>query len=218
MMNKAASLLEHQGANPFRVNAYLRAAETLRNLKDDVSAILRSKGLQGLTALPGIGPAIGAAIVEMVRTGRWSQLERLRGSLDPEALFAKVPGVGPALARRIIDALHLDTLEALEAAVHDGRLAKVHGFGPRRLAMIRSALADMLGRGRWRARTSRNEPPVSVLLDADREYREKAEAGALRRISPKRFNPGNVAWLPVLHTEREPWQLTVNSSAQRTGS
>jgi putative hydrolase len=207
-LRQAADLLELQGANRFRVNAYRKAAETVESLPHSAALILRSEGHRGLTALPGIGPLIGAAIAEMVRTGEWSQLERLRGVFDPESLFAKVPGVGPTLARRIIDELHIDSLEALENAAHDGRLARVAGFGSRRQAMVRSALAEMLGRGRWRARASREEPPIGVLLDVDREYREKAEAGRLRRIAPKRFNPGDVAWLPVLHAERGHWHLT----------
>jgi hypothetical protein len=45
-------------------------------------------------------------------------------------------------------------------------------------------------------------------LDVDREYREKAAAKQLRLIAPKRFNPKNEAWLPVLHTERGQWQFT----------
>jgi putative hydrolase len=43
---------------------------------------------------------------------------------------------------------------------------------------------------------------VSELLDVDREYREKATAGELQRIAPRRFNPSGDAWLPVLHTRR----------------
>ncbi len=190
------------------MNAYRKAADTVASLSHSAALILRSEGLRGLTALPGIGPLIGGAIAEMVRTGQWSQLERLRGSLDPEALFSKVPGVGPKLARRIIDELHIDTLEALETAAHDGRLTNIPGFGLRRLAMVRLALAEMLGRGRRRTRASRDEPTVALVLDVDREYREKAEAGTLRRIAPKRFNPGQVAWLPVLRTDRDHWQFT----------
>jgi len=40
------------------------------------------------------------------------------------------------------------------------------------------------------------------LLDVDREYREKAAAGTLHRIAPRRFNPSHEAWLPVMHTQR----------------
>jgi putative hydrolase len=207
-LREAASLLEQQGANRFRVNAYRRAAETIESLPHSATLVLRTEGVRGLTALPAIGPFIAAAIFEMVRTGQWSQLERLRGALDPETLLAKVPGVGRKLARHIIDELHIDTLEALENSAHDGRLEKVSGFGSRRVAMVRAGLVEILGRRRWRAHASRSEPPVAVLLDVDREYREKAESGTLRRIAPKRFNPSSVAWLPVLHTVRNPWQLT----------
>src|SRR5690606_6325595 len=93
-----------------------------------------------------------AAIAEMLETGRWTQLERLRGSLDPEALFQTVPGIGPEFAQRIHDALGVDTLEALEVACHDGSLARVPGVGVRRNAAIRGALADILDRARLRRR------------------------------------------------------------------
>ena len=208
-LREAAALLEQQGANRFRVNAYRKAAGTIESLEHDVSFIFRTDGLHGLTALPGIGPMIGGAIAEMIRTGQWTQLERLRGALDPKALFGKVPGIGPKLAGRIINELHVDTLEALETAIYDGRLSKVPGFGARRLAIVRSTLAEMLGRKRWGVRTEQHEPPVKALLDVDREYREKAGMGKLQKIAPRRFNPRNEAWLPVLHTERGLWQFTV---------
>ena len=58
------------------------------------------------------------------------------------------------------------------------------------------------------ARSSADEPPVDLLLDVDREYREKAKSGELRLIAPKKFNPEGKAWLPILHTERGPWHFT----------
>ena len=51
-------------------------------------------------------------------------------------------------------------------------------------------------------------PSVQVLLDIDREYREKARAGTLRLIAPRRMNPDGKAWLPVLHTRYGPWHFT----------
>ena len=51
-------------------------------------------------------------------------------------------------------------------------------------------------------------PGVEVLLDIDREYREKATAGELRLIAPRRMNPEGKAWLPVLHTRFGPWHFT----------
>jgi putative hydrolase len=51
-------------------------------------------------------------------------------------------------------------------------------------------------------------PGVEVLLAIDREYREKAKAGELQRIAPRRMNPDGEAWLPVLHTRYGPWHFT----------
>lgn len=208
-LREAADLLEQQGANPFRVRAYREAAHAVAARPDDLREIYESGGNEALDALPGVGPRIATAIAEMLGTGRWAQLERLRGTLDPERLFRAVPGVGAALARRIHDALHVDTLEALEVAAHDGRLAAVSGVGPRRAAALRASLASMLGRSRLRVRdVGAPEPSVGMLLDVDRQYREAAATGRLPRIAPRRFNPTGAAWLPILHTERDQWQLT----------
>ena len=58
------------------------------------------------------------------------------------------------------------------------------------------------------ARSRIEEPPVDFLLDVDREYRERATAGQLIKIAPKRFNLNREAWLPVLHTMRGSWHFT----------
>jgi hypothetical protein len=206
-LGEAAGLLEQQQANPFRVSAYRRAAATVAGLGESVAALLQRAGIEGLDALPGIGPVLAQAIAQMVRTGRWAQLERLRGAVAPEQLFQSIPGLGPELARRIHEHLDIDTLEALELAAHDGRLQQVPGIGVRRAAMLRAALAGMLARARPRGERTL-EPPVGLLLDVDREYRAKAERDILPKIAPRRFNPSGEAWLPILHTERGEWRFT----------
>jgi DNA polymerase (family X) len=52
------------------------------------------------------------------------------------------------------------------------------------------------------------DPAVATLLEVDREYREKAAAGQLQKIAPRRFNPEHVAWLPVLHARRDERHFT----------
>jgi hypothetical protein len=215
-LSEFADLLEQQEADRFRVAAYRRAAAALSELDRPVDAILADGGREALVALPAIGRRIAAALAEMVATGRWSQLDRLRGSLDPESLFRTIPGIGPELAGRLCERLQVESLEALEAAAHDGRLGRVEGFGPRRVKMVRATLAERLGRPRLqRMRADSPKPPVPVLLDVDREYREKAEAGRLRTIAPRRFNPEGRPWLPILHTRRGPWHFTALYSNTR---
>jgi putative hydrolase len=168
-----------------------------------------------LVALPSIGDGIAAAIAEMCATGRWAQLERLTGALEPEKLFRTIPGVGPELAMRLHEALHVDTLEQLEIAAHDGRLEQIPGVGVRRAAAIRAYLSDRLGRRRIRASSGAVAPPIDVLLEVDASYRSKAAAGALKRIAPKRFNPSGEVWLPILHENRADWRFTALFSNTR---
>ena len=176
-------------------------------LDEDLAALLEREGIEGLDALPGIGPVLAQAIAQMVRTGRWAQLERLRGAVAPEQLFQSIPDSDLA-ARRLHEHLDVDTLEALELAAHDGRLEEVPGIGPRRAAMLRASLAGMLTRTRPARPMRTLEPGVDLLLDVDREYRRKAERDALPKIAPRRFNSTGDAWLPILHAERGDWRFT----------
>ena len=208
-LNEMADILEQQSANPFRIRAYRRAADTLSTLEDDIGQMLERKGQEGLIALPNIGKGIAASIAEMAATGRWAQLDRLRGSLDPVHLFQAVPGIGPDLARRIHDDLHLDTLEALETAAYDGRLEGVRGMGMRRISGLQASLSSLLARPRMRrSYVPLDGPSVALLLDIDRIYLEKTVAGELPLIAPRRFNPAGIAWLPVLHLEKGEWHFT----------
>lgn len=199
-MDEAASLLESQEANPHRVRAYHRAADTLRQLEVGVDEILRTRGRSGLEALPGIGPAIARAITDVVESGSWPWLEHLKGQFDPEAAFQTVPGIGPELAGRIHHELGISDLEELELAAHDGRLARLEGFGTGRVRAVRESLAGRFGR--YRRPSAVDDPSVDDLLDIDAEYRAGAEDDRLPRLTPHRFNPEHRAWLPVLHTER----------------
>lgn len=207
-LREAADLLAVQGANPFRVLAFRRAATTVEQLPRDIRELAEDKGPEGLVAIPSIGRGIAAAIIEIVATGRWGRLDRLRGELDAGQLFRSVPGVGPTLAERIHDTLHIDSLEELENAANDGRLEAVPGVGRRRAAAIRASLAAMLGRPRGSTAESRDMPSVDTLLGVDEEYRRSSERGDLPLITPRRFNPEGKAWLPVLHTERDGWHFT----------
>jgi putative hydrolase len=208
-LDEIAELLDQQGSNPFRSRAYRRAAETVRALDRPAVEIVRDEGLDGLDALPNIGPSTARAIRDLATTGRHGMLDRLRGASDPVALLATVPGVGPTLARRLHDEEDIETLEQLEAAAHDGRLERVEGFGAKRVAGIRDALASRLGKPRRSGSgAARTEPTVAELLDVDAEYLEGVRRNVLPKIAPRRFNPRGEAWLPVLHTRRGPRHYT----------
>jgi DNA polymerase (family 10) len=209
-LEELADLLEAQRANPFRVQAYRRAAVNVQHLPKPLATIWREQGAEGLRSLTGVGERLAAALRSLVTTGRLPMLDRLRGEADPVALLKSVLGIGPALAERLHRELGIESLPDLEAAAHDGRLADIAGIGKKKLAGIIDILATRLGRVRQAGYIHEpDEPPVEELLDVDREYREKAAAGELTTIAPRRFNPKGEAWLPILHTHRGERNYTV---------
>jgi Holliday junction resolvasome RuvABC DNA-binding subunit len=206
--DEVAALLEQQSDNPFRADAYRRAADTLRRSSRSVRQILDAEGEAGLEKLPAIGENLARQIRVMLASGRLPILERLRGETDPEALLSSVPGIGRKIAERLHHDLGIDTLEDLEAAAHDGRLELLAGFGPKKVSGIVDSLQGRLGAMRRRSMPSPDEPSVGELLSVDEEYREKGASGELRTIAPRRFNPESDAWLPVLHTRRNDREYT----------
>ncbi len=197
-LDEVAELLEAHSANIYRIRAYRSAASLLRGMAVPVRQLLKSQGIEGLERLPGIGQSLAHAIEQLAVTGRLGLLQRLRGHSEPERMFRTVAGIGPGLAHEIHSVLGIETLQELEKCAHDGRLATVPGMGAKRLRSISESLA---GRVRHDASSS-DSPPVSEILDVDREYQKKARSGSLPRIAPKSLNPTAEAWLPVLHTQR----------------
>jgi len=225
ILEQVADRLEAQHANIYRIDAYRAGAAVVRSHESSIQELALTAGRKGLDALPQIGSSLSGAIEEIAHTGKLRMLGRLEGTLSAVELFKTVPGIGEELAERIHRELDIDTLEALEVAAHDGSLDAVAGFGPRRLESVRDILATMLTRSsRGRARrfaelqaagaevtlpvTAEAKPDVALLLAIDRDYREKAEAGELPRIAPRRNNPDGAAWLPIFHSYQGDWHFT----------
>jgi hypothetical protein len=210
-LEQAAAILEAQDANVYRVRAYRTAAETVRRLDRPAADILREGGRKALMELPGIGDRLASTLEQLLLTGQMPHLEGL--GAKPEDIFGSVSGIGPAMARQIYDRLHIETLEDLERAAHDGRLADVPGIGPKRLRGIREALA-----GRFRKAVGGpvpELPPIEDVLTVDELYRERAAAGQLRTVAPRRFNPSGEAWLPVMATRfgGRRWRVMFSNTA-----
>lgn len=83
VLREMAVLLEVQGDNPFQVAAYRRAADTVARLLHPLRDIHGTAGTAGLDALPGTVSRNAAAIGELLTTGSWTQLARLRGAANP---------------------------------------------------------------------------------------------------------------------------------------
>lgn len=126
-LHELADLLEIDGGDRFRVLAYRRAADAVRGLGRDVSAMSEAE----LVAVHGIGKATAAKARELLTSGSIAVLEDLRGKYPPGVLeMTRLAGLGPKKALILHAALGVESLDELKAALLAGRLQGVPGFGP----------------------------------------------------------------------------------------
>jgi putative hydrolase len=128
----------------------------------------------------------------------------VRGSKKPIADYVQandrrglmaLPGIGEGLANVIFQYVREGSSEVLDQLIqaNQGQPSQRAPSAARKSG--ESSAIPITGPGQ--------EPSVEILLDVDAEYRRKAEAEELPKIAPKRYNPENEAWLPVLRTQRE---------------
>lgn len=122
-----ASFLEAQGANPYRVRAYRRAAVRLLFLREDASAYLDEAGEMDL---PGLGRRLRRKLGELVRTGNLSFHDELLAELPrPLRTLMTVPGIGLRTAERLVTERGVRGLRSLSRAARQGRLRTMRGVG-----------------------------------------------------------------------------------------
>ena len=85
---------------------------------------------------------------ELIAEGDSSLLDDLREE-TPEGLqeMLRVPGLGPTTIHRVHAGLGVETLQELEDAVRDGRLAALPRFGPRLVERVRNGIAQLRATG-----------------------------------------------------------------------
>lgn len=126
LFNRIGDLLEIQGANPFRVRAYRRAADNLETLTDNIESIV-SRG--ATREIPGIGEDLAAKIAEYVTTGKIKFYEELKKEVPLGLLeIVAVPSVGPKTAKKLHDRFHIKDVEHLDKLARSGKLLAVPGF------------------------------------------------------------------------------------------
>ncbi len=181
-LTRIADFLELRGENHFRASAYRNAARALLGVAvDDLGPPLRSGAL---AELKGIGPATLATIRELVETGAASYLDQLRDE-TPEGLIEMlgIPGLGTAKIHTIHEALGVATVQELEGAARDGRLAALPRFGIKTAEKILNGIAYMREASAFMLFPHARMEAVSLLAAVRQHPRvvDAAIAGALRR-------------------------------------
>jgi DNA polymerase (family X) len=139
ILAEIGTLLELKGENPFKTRAYSNGARTLEGLTEPLEKLVAEKRLG---ELKGFGDALQEKVTTLVTTGRLPYYEDLKASLPPGLVeMLGLQGVGPKKVKRLYDELGVDSIEKLEAACKDGKIAALDGFGDKSQAKILEAIA-----------------------------------------------------------------------------
>ena len=145
IFHEIGTLLEIKGENSFKCRAYLNAARTLENYSGDLST-LAEEGRLG--ELPGIGEALQEKIATLIHTGSLPYHTELKSTL-PSGIFdlLRIPGLGSKKVGALYHELEIDSLEKLEKACHDGRIANLAGFGEKTATTLLAGLMQVRAYG-----------------------------------------------------------------------
>lgn len=123
-LEKIALYLELIGSNPFKIQAYRRAAETLE--RDGRSL----NEMDNLFELKGIGKSTGDVLRDLIENGESQLLKQLEEEV-PHGLIEllQVPGLGGKRIATLYKALNIDSLTALYEACERNEVSALRGFG-----------------------------------------------------------------------------------------
>src|SRR6516225_3333384 len=180
IFNQIADLLEIQGANPFRVRAYRRAALNIEGLADNIETLSLAGTLRNIS---GIGQDLANKIEEYLRTGKIVFHEDLKKEVPLGlAKMVEIPSVGPKTAKQIYDCFRIETIEDLEQLCKTDKLLSVTGFKQKTLDNILRGI-DLYRKRRGNYLLGRTVPIAKQLCKYLEDYADRvAYAGSVRRM------------------------------------
>lgn len=127
LLEEMADLMEFDGQNRFKVNAFRNGANVIRRLEGDIEEKINNKSIQ---EVKGIGKGLQQVIYEFYETGSAKEYEELVKNI-PSGIhdILRIRGLGAKKVKTLYDELEIDTLEKLEQACSLGKIAELKGFG-----------------------------------------------------------------------------------------
>jgi DNA polymerase (family 10) len=183
IFERMAEIEQILGDNPFRVNAFSKAARVVGDLTQDVAQI--GPDMEKLMQIEGIGKGIAQRICEFLTTGRIKEHDDLLKKV-PKGLpgLLEVPGLGPKTVALLWKHAGIEDVEGLKERLKEGdELAQLPGMGAKKLENLRKSLT-FAETAHVRVRIGQALPVAVWLVEQLRKVKgvKRADyAGSLRR-------------------------------------
>jgi len=178
-----ADLLELKGENVFKIRAYQKAARAIEHYPRELATMLEEG--EDLKSVPGVGEAIATKTTELITTGRLGYYENLKAE-SPQGIttLLAIPGIGPKTANKLSSELGISSVDELERAITDGRVAQLFRLGEKTADNILQQI-QALRRKDQRIPIGEALPIVEEIISALRSIpgvKNLTPAGSLRRF------------------------------------
>lgn len=131
-----SKLMDIHGENSFKSKSYSIAAFTLEKLPS-----LEGLPLEKMTAIKGIGDAIGKKILEIQQTGELRALKEIIGKTPVGVIeMLQIKGLGPKKIATIWKEMEIESIGELLYACQENRLLLFKGFGEKTQQNVREAI------------------------------------------------------------------------------
>lgn len=134
ILDEMGTLLELQGANPFKSRAFHNASIIIGSLTEDLDSLVAS---DQLIEIDGIGKGLASIITDLVNKGVSKEHQDLKASFPPGVPgMLRISGLGPKRVKMLYEKLKISSVENLKEACLEHRLAAIKGFGEKTEANI----------------------------------------------------------------------------------
>ena len=132
-----AKLMDIHGENSFKAKSYASASFALEKLPYPVAGLAKEK----IFAIRGIGESVGKKILEILESGELESLKDLVAA-TPEGVLEmmNIKGLGPKKINVLWKEAGISTMDALEEACVQNKLAERKGFGEKTQQNILDAI------------------------------------------------------------------------------
>ncbi|HWK07878.1 MAG TPA: helix-hairpin-helix domain-containing protein [Puia sp.] len=136
-----AKIMDIHGENSFKTKSYSNAAFTIEKLPESLLDLPPEK----ITAIKGIGDAIGKKIQEIIQTGELRLLREYIDKTPPGIIeLLRIKGLGPKKIATIWKEMEIETMGELLYACQENRLLLYKGFGEKTQQNVRDAIEFFL--------------------------------------------------------------------------
>ena len=173
--------------DPFRPQAYNRAARAIELHSRSLAKIYQQEGLKGLEKIPGVGKEIAKKVEEILTTGKLRYLEKLRRISPVDiANLRRIEGLGPKKIKLLYQELGITNLRELKQAARSGKIQQLEGF--------RQKSEENILKGIQALKTKKGRVALNKILPIAEKIKEELKsvpeakkvviAGSIRRREP----------------------------------